>query len=64
MKDVGIYYGHLVLFTDFCHILWTFGTARDVAYFSHFGILYQEKSGNPGDNNKKGSFDVTDISRK
>jgi hypothetical protein len=35
-----ILYGHLVQFTVFYYILWTFGIAR-------FGIFYQEKSGNP-----------------
>jgi hypothetical protein len=49
MEDVGIFYEHLVHFTVFCHILWTFGIARgNMVYFSRFGILYQEKSGNPG----------------
>jgi hypothetical protein len=48
MKDVGIFYGHLVHFTDFCYILWTFGmVSGNLVYFSRFGILYQEKSGNP-----------------
>jgi hypothetical protein len=44
MEDVGIFYGHLV----FCNILWTFGIVRgNSVHFSRFGILYQEKSGNP-----------------
>jgi hypothetical protein len=53
MKDVGIVYGHLVHFTDFCCILWTFGIVRGIVgivrlvYFSRFCILYREKSGNP-----------------
>jgi hypothetical protein len=48
MEDVGIFYGHLVHFTVFCFILWTFGVVRDnLVYISHFGILYKEKSGNP-----------------
>jgi hypothetical protein len=47
MKDAGIFYGHLVHFF-FCYILWTFGIVRgNLVYFSRFGILYQEKSGNP-----------------
>jgi hypothetical protein len=25
MEDDGIFYGHLVHFTVFCYILWTFG---------------------------------------
>jgi hypothetical protein len=49
MDDVGIFYRHLVHFTFFCYILWTFGIVRgNLVYFSRFGILYQEKSGNPG----------------
>jgi hypothetical protein len=48
MEDRGIFYGHLVHFTVFCYILWTFGIVRgNLVYFSRFGILYQEKSGNP-----------------
>jgi hypothetical protein len=49
MEDVGKLYGHLVYF-------WTFGMfCGYLVYFeviwlifSRFGILYQEKSGNPG----------------
>jgi hypothetical protein len=49
MEDVGIFYGHLVHFTVSCYIFWTFGIVRgDLVYFSRFGILHQEKSGNPG----------------
>jgi hypothetical protein len=48
MEHVGIFYGHLVHFTVFCYILWTFGiVCGNLFYFSRFGILYQEKSGNP-----------------
>jgi hypothetical protein len=48
MEDDGIFYGHLVHFTVFCYILWTFGIVRGkLVYFSRFGILCQEKSGNP-----------------
>jgi hypothetical protein len=43
MKDVGIFYGHLVHCTVFCSTLLTFG----IYIFSRFGTLYQEKSGNP-----------------
>jgi hypothetical protein len=28
MEDDGIFYGHLVQFTVFCNILWTFGIVR------------------------------------
>jgi hypothetical protein len=48
MEDVGIFYGHLVHFTAFCYILCTFGIVRgNLVFFSRFGILYKEKSGNP-----------------
>jgi hypothetical protein len=48
MEDVGIFYRHLVAFTVFCYMLWTFGIVRGTLAFSpRFGILYQEKSGNP-----------------
>jgi hypothetical protein len=47
MEDVGIFYGHLVHFTVFCYISRTFGMALGKwVYFSRFGILYQEISGN------------------
>jgi hypothetical protein len=46
MEDVGIFYRHLDAFTVLCYMLWTFGIVR--GNFSRFGILYQEKSGNPG----------------
>jgi hypothetical protein len=33
----------------FCYILWIFGIVfGNLLHFSRFGILYQEKSGNPG----------------
>jgi hypothetical protein len=48
MEDDGIFYGHLVHFMVFCYILSTFGIVRgNLVYFYRFGILYQEKSGNP-----------------
>jgi hypothetical protein len=48
LEDVGIFYGHLVHFMVFCYILWTLGIVPgNLVYFSRFGILYQEKSGNP-----------------
>jgi hypothetical protein len=44
-----MFYRHVVHFTVSCYILWTFGIVRgNLAYFSRFGILYQEKSGNNG----------------
>jgi hypothetical protein len=47
LEDVGIFYGNLC-FNVFCYVLWKFGIVRwNLVYFSRFGILYQEKSGNP-----------------
>jgi hypothetical protein len=41
MEDVGIFYGHLIHFTDFCYVLWAFGiVCENLKYFSRFGILY------------------------
>jgi hypothetical protein len=41
-------YGHLVHFTVFCYVLWTFGIVHgNLVYFSRFGKFHQEKSGNP-----------------
>jgi hypothetical protein len=49
MEDVGIFYGHSVHFTVSCFILWIFGIVMVIWHiFPRFGILYQEKSGNPG----------------
>jgi hypothetical protein len=40
LEDVGMFYGHLVHFTVFCYILWTFGiVCGNLVYFSRFGIL-------------------------
>jgi hypothetical protein len=51
-KMLAYFYGHLVHFTDFWRILWTLSKVRGtLVYFSRFGILYQEKSGNPGTEN-------------
>jgi hypothetical protein len=56
MGNLGIFYGHLVYFTAIGNILWPFGIfCGHLEYFvviwyisPRFGILYQEKSGNPG----------------
>jgi phosphatidylglycerophosphate synthase len=50
MKDVGV---HILwtcrLFYSHCVYLKTFGICCVfLVYFSRFGMLYQEKSGNPG----------------
>jgi hypothetical protein len=45
---MGIFDVQLVYFTALCHILLTFSVCPGVlVYFSHFGMLWQEKSGNP-----------------
>jgi hypothetical protein len=51
MEDVGILYGHLVYFTPVWYILRPFGIFY--GYLTRFGMLYQEKSGNPGFNSVK-----------
>jgi hypothetical protein len=44
-----VFYGHLVHLRSFVIFLRTLGIVRgNLVYFSRFGILYQEKSGNPG----------------
>jgi hypothetical protein len=49
IEDVGIFYGHWVNFPAIWHILYPFGICSLVlVHFTHFGMLYQEKSGNPG----------------
>jgi hypothetical protein len=46
MEKVGIFLGHL---TAILYILWPFGNLVAIWYsFPHFGVLCQEKSGNPG----------------
>jgi hypothetical protein len=49
MENVGIFYDHLVYFTAIGNTLWPFGIfCSNLVYFPRFGILDQEKSGNPG----------------
>jgi hypothetical protein len=48
MEKVGIFYDHLVYFTAIGNILRLFGIfCGNLVYFPRFGILDQEKSGNP-----------------
>jgi hypothetical protein len=48
LENVNIFYGHLKYFTDIWDNLWPFGTfCLHLVIFSGFGIMYQEKSGNP-----------------
>jgi hypothetical protein len=49
MEIAGIFYSHLEYFTVLWYILWPFGNVMEIWYiFPRFGILCQEKSGNPG----------------
>jgi hypothetical protein len=48
MENVGIFYVHLVHFTAIGNILLPFGIlCGHLVFFPRFGMLYQEKSGNP-----------------
>jgi hypothetical protein len=48
MDNLGIFYDHLVKFTVIVNILCPFGIFYGhLVFFTRFGILYQEKSGNP-----------------
>jgi hypothetical protein len=48
MENLGIFYDHLVYITAIGNILWPFGIlCGNLVYFSPFGVLDQEKSGNP-----------------
>jgi hypothetical protein len=48
MENVDIFYSPLVYFTAIWYILWPFGIIYgNLVYFSRFGMLYKEKSGNP-----------------
>jgi hypothetical protein len=50
IEDIGILYGHLVYFTTIWYIFGHLVYFMIIwhVYFSRFGMLYQEKSGNPG----------------
>jgi hypothetical protein len=58
MENAGIFYGQLEYFTVIWYILWPFGNVVVMRYiFPRFGILCQDKSGNPAAlQDKKGSF--------
>jgi hypothetical protein len=48
MADVGIFYGHLVHFTVFCYILWTFGIVHvDLGIFFPFWYFVPSKIWQP-----------------
>jgi hypothetical protein len=49
MVDVGIFYAHWVYSTAIRYNVWQSDIFLFIWYiFPRFGILYQEKSGNPG----------------
>jgi hypothetical protein len=57
MEDVDTFYCHFVYFVDIWYSLFPFGMFWSFGrFFSLFGKLYQEKSGNPG--GKVQCFDV------
>jgi hypothetical protein len=48
LENVENFYGQLDHFTVLCDILWPIGmVCIHLVHFSGFGIMYQEKSGNP-----------------
>jgi hypothetical protein len=61
MEDVGIFYGHLIYFTAIWYILWLLGIFYNyLVYFMfiwynffRFGMLRQEKSGNPAEMHRR-----------
>jgi hypothetical protein len=49
LENVDIFYGHLECFMDIWDIVGPFGTLRvHLVHVSCFGVMHQEKSGNPG----------------
>jgi hypothetical protein len=49
MENARIFYGHLEYVAVIWYILWPSGNVLVIWYsFPRFGILYPEKSGNPG----------------
>jgi hypothetical protein len=48
IENAGTFYGHLEYFTAIWYILWPLGNVVVIwNIFPRFGILCQEKSGNP-----------------
>jgi hypothetical protein len=48
MEDAGIFYRHLVHFTVFCYISWTFGIVHgNLVYFSPFWYFVPRKIWQP-----------------
>jgi hypothetical protein len=51
LENLGLFYDRLVCLTAIGNILWPFGIfCGHLVIYPHFGIFYQEKSGNPVDN--------------
>jgi hypothetical protein len=49
LRPFDIFYGHLIYFRSFCRKIYQNGhKVYHLLYFPHFGMLNQEKSGNPG----------------
>jgi hypothetical protein len=44
MEDVGTFYGHLVHFTAFCYILWTFGRICGNLVYFHVLVFCTKKN--------------------
>jgi hypothetical protein len=44
MEDVVIFFGHLVHFTVFCGILWTFCVVRGILVFFHVLVCCSKKN--------------------
>jgi hypothetical protein len=53
MENIGILHARLVFLFSFWYILWPFGIFLAIlVYFSHAGLLDQEKSGKPAQQSK------------
>jgi hypothetical protein len=51
LDNVDIFYCYLECFKDIWDIVWTFGICCvQLVHFCSFGIMHQEKSGNPATN--------------
>jgi hypothetical protein len=56
----GIFYAHLAYFMGIWYILWAFCILYGrLVYFSRFGMLYEDKSGNPA----AGAISFSSVSR-
>jgi hypothetical protein len=58
MENVSIFYGSLEYFTVIWKIFWPLSKVVAIWYiFTHFGILCQEKSGNPAPRRRQSADD-------